>query len=178
MSKFVLLIAAVSCFLINCYTNRDAKKTIVYSDKIENENYIILRDPTKLPNWPNYYEVMKKGFAKSDGSTSDTSFGPSLYRGGGPWDSSGDGKGIYLDIDPGNRYVLVFVGAIALGKENFDSPRFGCILVKDKALSQTNELLISRDDIYKVFQPGIYDVFGFKNGGLILKNTFYVAYLK
>lgn len=156
----------ISCFLINCYGNKSVNKTIVYPDEIETENYIIHRDATELPSWSHYYGLMKS-YVDSNGSV----FGPKLYRGGEWWSSAGDGKGIYLDIVPNNRYVLFF----PLGKHDPQNAKLGCILVKDKVSPETTELLISRVDIRKVFPPGIYDVFGFKNEELILVQVYFIS---
>jgi len=151
---------------MNCYGGKLAKKTIVYPDEIERENYIIYKDATELSNWSHYYGLMKS-YADSNGSA----FGPSLYRGGEWWSSVGDGKGIYLDIVPNNRYVLFF----PLGKHDPKNPQLGCILVKDKVFPETTELLISRDDIRKIFPPGLIDVFGFKNEELILVRLYFIS---
>ena len=165
MWKFISSIM-ISCFLMNCYGDKLARKTIAYLDKIETESYIIHKDATELPSWPHYYGLMKS-YADSNGSV----FGPSLYRGGELWSSVGDGKGIYLDIVPNNRYVLFF----PLGKHDPKNPKLGCILVKDRASPDTTELLISRVDIRKVFPPGIYDVFGFRNDELILVQVYFIS---
>ena len=110
-----------------------------------------------------------KSYADSNGSN----FGPSLFRGGEWWSSVGDGKGIYLDIVPGDRYVLSF----PLGKHDPENPKLGCILVKDKVSPDTIELLISRDDIRRIFLPGMIDIFGFKNEELILVRLYFISML-
>ncbi|MGB7063404.1 MAG: hypothetical protein WBF13_13760 [Candidatus Zixiibacteriota bacterium] len=166
MWRFISPIIIISCFLINCHSSKSIKKTIVYPDKIETENYIIHKDATVLPNWSHYYGLMRS-YADSNGSV----FGPSLYRGGEWWSSVGDGKGIYLDIVPNNRYVLFF----PLGKHDPKNPQLGCILVKDKVSPETTELLISRDDIRKILPPGITEVFGFKNEELILARLYFIS---
>jgi hypothetical protein len=135
-------------------------------DELETENYIIYRDARKLPNWYEYYQSIVK-YQESDGST----FGSALYRGGGPFSSVGDGKGIYLDVVAGSTYVLIF----PIGKHDFKNPRLGCILIKNEAPPETGQLLISSDDIRKTFPPGIYGVFGFKNQELILKQTYWIS---
>jgi len=153
---------------MSCYGNKCAKNNTVHLDEIETENYAIYKDAKRLPDWSRYYQSIVR-YQESDGSA----FGPALYRGGGPFDSAGDGKGIYLDVVAANRYTLIF----PIGKHDPKNPRLGCILIKDQALSETGELLISNGDIFKTFPPGIYDVFGFKNQELILKQTFWVPFV-
>jgi len=158
-------IAIISCFLINCYSSKSAKKIIVYPDRIEMENYIIHKDATELPSWSNYYESMIR-YEESDGSI----FGPSLERyGWGPWSS--DGKGIYLDILPNSEYVLLFADT----KDNREDTKWRGISVKGRTLSQTVELLISKEDINQMLPGGIHRVYGFENEELILK-TYYFIY--
>jgi hypothetical protein len=164
MWKLISSIAIISCFLMSCYGNRFGKKTIAYPDKIERGNYIIYKDAKELPNWSNYYELMKS-YMKSNGSN----FGPSLYRHGvGPWSS--DGKGIYLDIVPNNKYVLFF----GHRQDKHEEMSWSCISVKNGTFSETTELLISIDDIKKMFPGGIYIVFGFENKELILKTYYFL----
>ena len=159
------MIVTVGCFLLNCYGTKSVKKTIVYPDKIETENYVICRDTTELPNWSNYHESIVR-YERFSGSLR----GPSLTRYGfGPWSS--DGKGIYLDIVPDNRYFLVF--------ENITSDRetkrkWGSILVKNETFSKTTELLVSSDHIGGIFPGGIYRVYGFENHELILKTYYFI----
>ena len=166
MQRFVSWMIITSSFLINCHSGKAVRKAIVYPDKLETENYIIYRDATELPGWSHYYGLMRS-YADSNGSA----FGPSLFRGGEWWSSVGDGKGVYLDIVPGNRYVLFF----PLGKHDPGNPQLGCILVKDKVSHETTELLISRDDIRRIFPPGMIDVFVFKNEELILVRLYFIS---
>jgi len=164
MWKFISSILIMSCFLISCYDSKLSEKDIKYPDNIEKENYIIQKDAKKLPNWSIYYESLIR-YDKSNGSL----FGPCLERyGEGPW--SGDGKGIYLDITPDNKHVLLFADT----KYNQENTKWSCIVVKNRDFPQPTELLIEIDAIYEVLSEGIYRVYGFRNEELVLKRLYFI----
>lgn len=165
MWKFIISIIIMGCLSVNCYNNKAAKKSVIYLERIDRGNYIIQKDATKLPNWPAYYDSIMS-YNQSNGSF----FGPSLWRyGEGP--RSSDEKGFYLDLIPDHEYALFFE------KFTRDTPaetEWGCILVKKSSFSQTTELLIPYDDIYRVFREGRYIVYGFRNEELMLKSLYFL----
>jgi hypothetical protein len=154
--RFLWSIIIVSSLLASCYHN----KAIVYLHRIEKGNYTIHKYAETIPNWSSYHNSII-AYNESNGS----SFGPPLRRGGwGPW--SDNGKGIYLDVIPTNENILIFE---RITRDKQEETKWGCILVKNRTLSQNTEILIPNDNLRKVFPEGIYAVYGFKNEELILK---------